>query len=743
MNDLPTLCSDLEIITKDNKKDPRSYLIRKTDSGEVYELKNEDFFLCNLFNGQNSLSEIKSQFADRFNVSINSDQLKAFINQLDGEGLLIKSAIKSPFLSILSPNHSSESRKEWNLFDPDKLVMLLYANFRWCYTKAFVITSATLFFLAFCVLLNNFTVFLKELKYFTSSLTVGYLFFVTYLIFNIPSQIVQGITITHYGGHARGFGVRLLFDIIPRFYCKISWKDIHSKSDRFWILFSPSYYAFLTASVGMLSWKIISPGLGLHKFGIMLVAIGTIQAVVRINVLWPSDASQILSNMLGIRSFQKRSIAVARSWLLFQPLPEPLTSRNKQLFKWYGLLAGCVIFITIVAVVCFLSRLLIYHFNGIGALILLLIVTISYRKRVFPQLKRLEALQWISKKGGNAGFVNRNILRWILITVAILLLFVPYPYKSGGFFRFLPIERIELSAQVAGEVKSVLVKEGEWVEEGQVIALLDIREHQKNVDIIFADLGKAEADLHLMEAGPKLEEIVKARQQVSAALKRYEYSSREAVRFKELFESDIISENEFLTAAKTADVDAENLEVSKSHLELIKSGARSEEIEAQESIIRDLETKLRYYQGNVSLTKLIAPITGQIVTPYIKTKVGKILEAGDLFAIIQDTRSILAEIQLPESDISEVKIGARVKVRPWAYPTRFFYGEVVSIAPKVDEADFGKVVRVLTEIPNHNLELKPDMTGEAKIEGEWKLFIVAFTRPIVRFFTVEIWSWFP
>ena len=127
----------------------------------------------------------------------------------------------------------------------------------------------------------------------------------------------------------------------------------------------------------------------------------------------------------------------------------------------------------------------------------------------------------------------------------------------------------------------------------------------------------------------------------------------------------------------------------------------------------------------------------------MEMKAGQFLKEGDLFATYENTEIIQAEIQLPEADIPEVKIGASVKVRPDAYPTRFFYGNVVLIAPTATHTPDSKVVLVRVNIPNPKQELKPNMTGEAKIEGSWKPVIVAFTRPIVRFIMVEVWSWFP
>lgn len=349
---------------------------------------------------------------------------------------------------------------------------------------------------------------------------------------------------------------------------------------------------------------------------------------------------------------------------------------------------------------------------------------------------------WLWKTGIKGR--HRKLIRVIFWSVSIIvILLFPWYYEPGGPFRLLPLERIEVHTQVEGEIKKVLVKENDRVKRGDVQALIDTRAHQKDLDVHRAELEKAKADLILLEKGPKPEEVKKAEQDVQAARTHLEYSREEEQRLRFLFNEGVIAEEEYMAASKRADVDAQNLEVAKANLELVESGFRLDAIEAQKAVVRDLETKVKYYAENVELTKLRAPISGKVVTPYMGMKVGQFLKKGDLFATYENHEVIQAEIQLYEADWPEVKIGGKIRVRPEAYPTRFFYGDIVFIAPDATQTPNGKVVRVLTNIPNPDQELKPDMTGEAKIEGSWKPVIIAFTRPIVRFIMVEVWSWFP
>lgn len=351
-------------------------------------------------------------------------------------------------------------------------------------------------------------------------------------------------------------------------------------------------------------------------------------------------------------------------------------------------------------------------------------------------------MKWLSSQGLSPK--SRKKARFIFWSLSILIILLfPYPYEAGSQFKLLPLEHIELHTQVDGEIKKVFVKENDIVKKGALQALLDVREHQKNLDVYIAELDKAKADLRLLEKGPKPEEVEKAKQQVETAKTQLEYSKKEEERLRALFKEGVIAEEEYMNAANKADVDAKNLDVAKANYELVKSGPRPEEIEARKAVVRDLQTKVQYYTENVEHTKLKAPVSGRIVTPYIETKVGQFLKEGDLFAIYENTEIIQAEVQISEADVDEIKIGARVKIRPPAYPLKFFYGNIVLISPTAEDTPDGKIVRVVAHIPNPQQELKPGMTGEAKIAGGWKPLVVAFTRPVVRFIMVEIWSWFP
>jgi len=144
-------------------------------------------------------------------------------------------------------------------------------------------------------------------------------------------------------------------------------------------------------------------------------------------------------------------------------------------------------------------------------------------------------------------------------------------------------------------------------------------------------------------------------------------------------------------------------------------------------------------------TALISPISGQIVTKELKYKLKSYVKEGTEFAVVEDLQTVLIQVSVPEPEIGEVKVGANLKLRLWSYPDREFEGTVEQILPAAEEEsiDAGRTVPVLGRMDNASGELRSGLTGQAKIQGEPRLVIVAFTKALVRFFLIELWSWFP
>jgi multidrug resistance efflux pump len=353
----------------------------------------------------------------------------------------------------------------------------------------------------------------------------------------------------------------------------------------------------------------------------------------------------------------------------------------------------------------------------------------------------------------------------LLIAVAVVLL-LPYPFEAGGDFKVLPTKQLGVRAEVAGTIKDVFVAENQVVRIGQPLAKLDERLYQNRIEVLQASIAEAEAMLNLRKKGAKPEEIAKSQQAVESAKKNLQHSQKEEQRYAVMLKEKAIPETDYQQVKRKRDLDQESLELAKKDLDLVKSSAQDEEIKALEAEINKYEAELLQAKGDLALTTLYSPIEGVVITPYLAQRLGQRLEAGDLLMVIEDSTHFLAEIEVAEEDISKVKIGAEVKLRTWANPTRTLMGKTIEIAPVAYEKSLhqiertlsgreqllgqkevlkpaGKVVRVLSEFPREGDAVKTDMTGYAKIKTEILPVGLAFSRWLVRFVWVEVWSWLP
>ena len=136
--------------------------------------------------------------------------------------------------------------------------------------------------------------------------------------------------------------------------------------------------------------------------------------------------------------------------------------------------------------------------------------------------------------------------------------------------------------------------------------------------------------------------------------------------------------------------------------------------------------------------------SGVITTPRLKEKVGRHVTRGELIAKVQELRRVRAEIAVSEKEISEVRLGQRVVLKARAYPERRVDGEVTSIAPiatREDDGQAARTIRVLTDLENPSLLLKPGMSGTGKIYAGKRRLIDLTTRRLARYLRVEFWSW--
>ena len=282
-----------------------------------------------------------------------------------------------------------------------------------------------------------------------------------------------------------------------------------------------------------------------------------------------------------------------------------------------------------------------------------------------------------------------------------------------------------------------------------------------------ADIDQMRAQLRMLEAGPRPEEIELARIGVLRAEDRFKFTKNNFERDKQLLQEQLISQKDF-EASKQAVVEGENeIAELKERLKLLLAGSRSEEIDATKAGLARLETQRRYLEEQLAHVKVTSPAAGIVTTPSreLKEMVGKVVKEGDLIATVHELKTVEVQTPVSEKDIADVKVGQKVALKARAYPEQTFVGVVSSVGTTVQGAAVGqssaaagtggtstsltsgsgsasaRTVLVTTRITNDALLLKPGMTGMVKIYcGDRRIFDL-LTRRLARTIRVEFWSW--
>ena len=333
---------------------------------------------------------------------------------------------------------------------------------------------------------------------------------------------------------------------------------------------------------------------------------------------------------------------------------------------------------------------------------------------------------------------------WLgVLGVLTWLAFQPYAFEVGGDFVIQPFDRAEARARTDGEITVINVAQGDWVEKDQILAVISNWDEERDVILNETDDVRLRADLATLTQGASPEQINVAEEALRTAEVQVEIAARNLARQETLFASGTIPEKEMLASRDQHDLAIAARNQAQAGLDLVKADASQTEVDAQIAAIARNDEELSFARLMLEYTNVRAPAAGQIVSSMTEVPVGAYLSTGSLFAEIENNRTVIAEIDLPEITVEEVVLGATAELRLWSEPERSIFGTVHSIAPRAEESEFGPVIRVQVEVPNPDGDLSANMSGFGKISAGERPVWQVFSRAVYRFFTIEVWSWLP
>jgi HlyD family secretion protein len=304
----------------------------------------------------------------------------------------------------------------------------------------------------------------------------------------------------------------------------------------------------------------------------------------------------------------------------------------------------------------------------------------------------------------------------------------------------VPVKTVNLNPKTAGILEERLVKQGDRVRAGQLIARMENRSLQAQLAQAQADLDKARAGLDLVKAGTRPEEIDQAASsadqtiaQVKDAEAKLSLATEQLRRNRGLADAGAISRDsldQFAKAELSARADLEQAQArltnANQKLRQQQNGPRIQEIAQAAAQVKSAEAQVQAINTQLEDTFIRAPFAGIItqtqadngafVTP---TSFSSNTGSATLVATLASDLEIVAKV--PEVDIGQIKPGQLAEIRTDAYPKQVFKGAVRLIAPEAIEDSTQRGVRtfeVRVRILDGKEKLRSKMTIDLKFLGE-------------------------
>jgi cobalt-zinc-cadmium efflux system membrane fusion protein len=219
-------------------------------------------------------------------------------------------------------------------------------------------------------------------------------------------------------------------------------------------------------------------------------------------------------------------------------------------------------------------------------------------------------------------------------------------------------EVVKLYPMVSGNVIDVKVTLGDYVEKGEVLALV------------------------------KSAEIAGAENDVVTAQANLAVSEKDLTATESMYKSGIASEKNYLTAVK--------------------------ETEKARSELNRVNTVLSIYGGAKSNYIIKSPVSGYIVEKFINPGMQIRPDNSTNLFTISDLGRVWVLANVYESDIASIKIGEKASVTSISYPDKKFTGTIDKIYNVLDPDN--KTMKVRIQLDNRENLLKPEMFANVIVE---------------------------
>ena len=468
-------------------------IVAMVQGGESYiRFSREQWQMVQLFDGRRTSEEIAEAFHQQTEVECDAEEVEQLAEVLDDAGFWYK----SPQETALELQRRAEQRQQFIkkkskvadlgevmllYWDPDRYLTWLDRKIgRVVYSRWFTLLALALFAFTVYVFVDRWSEISRDtLEYFNFS-QKGFVdiveFWLLILFIGFFHETAHGLTCKHCGAGSHKMGAVLIY-LTPAFFCEVVEAWIYgTRAQRIATIVAGLWVEFIICGLATIVWWGTPAGTFAHDFTYKFLLLCGVAGVVNANPLFKTDGYLVFTEIIDTPDLKERSTEFATSWarhhIFGLPVEVPhYAPRRRWFYMIYAVLAGIYSYTLLLVVVRLLYNIL-HHYTPTWAFIPALgLAGLIFKSRLRAFGKLMKSVYLDRKERWKSAWLRP---RPLLAGLAILL-FLAAPWRRETVearFVLEPAQRSIVRAEVPGQVREVLVREGETVAAGAPLARL-------------------------------------------------------------------------------------------------------------------------------------------------------------------------------------------------------------------------------------------------------------------------------
>ena len=332
----------------------------------------------------------------------------------------------------------------------------------------------------------------------------------------------------------------------------------------------------------------------------------------------------------------------------------------------------------------------------------------------------LVAAMYFHSASGYTKVLTAKVVRQDLATVV------------SGTGQIKPKTYANLGATSMGRITHLVVREGDFVKKGQVVATVEHVQQEASVSGQQAAIAAAKTDIASYVAAEKTAEANVEHAKADLEQKKLDWD-----RAQGLYKAGILAKQDYDAKKAAYDTDVASVDQAVAQVNQAKANTDSARGHLQTQM-----AMLRSDQNMLDLTQAVAPFDG-IVTDVPVREGETVVEGiqntlGSTFLTLADMSVVTAEVKVDETDIVNIKIGQPADILVDALPGKVFKGHVtlvgdqallrstgIATSQSTTGTEEAKDFKVVVTLDNPDNSLRPGLSTTAKITTAQKTNVLS------------------